>query len=288
MIENIGEIPGRNFADLTFGDGGHTDMILELMAHSIVGVDRDEETLKEYLRSGKFREDPRLQLIHAPFSEFATQDSTERFDGILLDLGVSTRQLLSPDRGFSFSGENALDMRMDRSANSPTALEALKKASINDIVEQLEFADVKKPHKVAREIKDRLQAGRLNTTADLAEIGGGGSRARHPSTQLFMGIRLLVNQEFSEISLAVPALIDKLTPNGRLLVITFHSSEDRLIKRILASLSGKCVCDSPVCQCPKIERARPLFDKPLTPSRAEQRSNPRSRSAKLRGVMRVD
>lgn len=287
VIEFIGKISDSVVADLTFGEGGHTDAFLDKGAAQVLGVDRDRETLSAYLSHGKYRDDGRLRLIHSTFSEFAQSDSPELFDAILLDLGVSTQQLLTPERGFSFKGDNELDMRMDRSETEPNAISSLQRAPLSKIIECLEIADVKKPHKVAREIKARVMAGDLVTTADLAALAGGGNSLRHPATRLFMGIRILVNREFEQISQAIPKLIERLKPGGRLMVITFHSAEDRLVKRIFTGLSGKCNCSEAVCQCSKVQRVIPLTPKPLSPSREEQRINPRSRSAKLRAVMRA-
>ena len=288
VTDYMGSLRGGRFADLTFGEGGHTEILLDGGAARVIAVDRDLEAIEHYREQGRFRSDPRLSLHHAPFSTFSTLFSDEHFDGILLDLGVSTRQLLTPERGFSFLGEAALDMRMDRSDCNPVAPEVIRTAPLADIAHHLEIAGVRRPDRVAKLLKDQAINGLLRSTQDLSNLARGAHDKGHPATQLFLGVRLLVNRELDEISSTLPALVDRVHPGGRIVVITFHSTEDRLVKRSFASLSGKCICESVFCDCPRIQRVTILTPKPIIPTREETYTNRRARSAKLRAVMRIE
>lgn len=287
IVENIGEINGGCFLDLTFGEGGHSEKLLSGGARSVVGLDRDREAILRYQEQGTCRSDARLTLIHSAFSKVSAVVPPQKFDGILIDLGVSTHQILHPERGFTFNGESFLDMRMDRSPDNLDASEAIRCASEAEVAHCLDLAGVRKAMKVARLLKEIARSRERLTPADLRGLGQARSSGRNPATQLFLGIRLLVNQEFLEISSGIPRLIDYLRPGGRLLILTFHSAEDRVVKRTLTFLSGGCVCEAPVCLCPKTRLVTALFKKPLQPQRSEIRINPRSRSAKLRGVVRM-
>ncbi len=287
VLENIGVIEGNSFLDLTFGEGGHSHALLRNGASRVVGVDRDQEAIQSYQHAGEFRLDQRLKLIHTSFSKVSEYLTSTQFDGMLLDLGVSTRQLLEPDRGFSFRGDQFLDMRMDRSSGIPAATAAIRNASLRELSESLDIAGVKKAPKVAAALKELAASREQLKPSDLASLGNSRDSKRHPATQLYLGIRLLVNREFEEISQGIPQLLKLLKPGGRLLIITFHSAEDRLVKRLLATLAGKCICEGPICQCSKIRNVAPIFPKPIQAQRLETRVNPRSRSAKLRGVFRI-
>lgn len=286
VIENIGPIEGHSFADLTFGEGGHSETLLDRGASVVIGIDRDREALDRYRQDGRFKEDHRLQLRHLSFSSFVANEEHARFDGVLMDLGVSTRQLLSPERGFSFCEDAPLDMRMDRSPSCPNAIEKLRESPLLEITKYLKLAGIRSPHKVARKLKEKVMREEINSTFDLSQLGRLNRPGRHPATNLFLAVRLLVNEEFDEIKVLAQVL-RIVKPGGKLLVLTFHSAEDRLVKKQLAMLSGKCVCEDPICRCSRIAMAKPLFSKPLVPSRHEVRMNPRARSAKLRGVSRL-
>lgn len=276
----------RDIADFTFGEAGHTDAFLDAGARRVVGLDRDRETLERYQRSGKYKDDPRLMLVHTPFSEWSEVAGTDRFHGILVDLGVSTRQLLEDDRGFSFSRSGPLDMRMDRT-DGPTLAEKLETAEPEELEEALrDNADLPQARAIARAILEAYQVRGVRDTVGLASAvarfrGGGKS---HPATAIFMALRMWVNDELGQTRRGLEAAYRSLHPGGRLAVLTFHSTEDRLVKRLFGKWAGRCVCDAAPCLCPRIERAELVLRKPAVPDDEELRRNPRARSAKLRCV----
>lgn len=276
----------RSIADLTFGEGGHSDAFLDAGARRVVATDRDRETLERYRRAGKYRDDPRLTLVHTPFSRWGEVAGGELFDGILVDLGVSTRQLLDEERGFSFSRPGPLDMRMDRS-EGPTLAEKLESAEVEELEEALrENADLPQARSIARALLDAYHRRGARDTVALAgavsRFRGGGKT--HPATVIFLALRMWVNDELGETRAGLEAAYHSLRPGGKLAVLTFHSTEDRFVKRLFAKWAGKCVCDASPCRCPRIAYAEPCFRKPLVPTDAELAANPRARSAKLRAV----
>lgn len=290
IIENIKVTPGGRYADMTFGEAGHSDQLLDLGVAEVWGNDRDKETLDRYRATGKYAADPRLTLHHGTFAEFVTFAEGKglggTFDGILLDLGVSTRQLLDEKRGFSFRGKGPLDMRMDQTRGE-TLKEWLENQSEEAIAQALfDYGDIAKGKILAREIKKSLQQGTLNTTEDLAGLVHGGGK-KHPATQLFMALRMAVNRELYEIETSLVKLLGLLKGGGRMGVITFHSIEDRLVKRIFKRLAGQCVCGEMICRCDLQSLITWVNKKPLEPTREEQRDNRRSRSAKLRCVEKI-
>jgi 16S rRNA (cytosine1402-N4)-methyltransferase len=273
---------GGRYADLTFGEGGHTEAILARGASHVSALDRDEEALDLYRKSGALRDNPRLVLLHGRLSAFSPP-SGEHYDGILVDLGVSTRQLLKPERGFSFQQPGPLDMRMDPSAER-TLERALSEISEEELALALEAVEGRPGTKMARRILQAWKAGQIRNTSDLARLAGPKREKRHPATALFLALRILVNDELTEIETGLPRLIDFLVPGGRLAVISFHSTEDRLVKRIFLRLAGRCICEERICICPRETKVSLVTRKPLVASAAELAANPRARSAKLRCV----
>jgi len=286
-IDFINILPGGTYADLTFGEGGHTEAMLGAGASRVWGIDRDPTAIDTYLREGSLRKDPRLKLKHQRFSEFISQAQPNLFDGVLIDLGVSTRQLISPERGFTFQNAGPLDMRMDQKDGRTLeeVLEGLTQDQLADIL--YKNADLKNSRLLARKILSAYKDGHLKTTEDLAACFGPKMSKTHPATVPFMALRMAVNQELEEIEKAFSLLLNCLRPQGRLVVITFHSTEDRLVKTIMKRWAGKCVCQELICQCKKEGRVKLLTQNPLVPSEEEQRLNPRSRSAKLRCIEKI-
>lgn len=275
------------YADFTFGEGGHTGELLKRGAGQVWGFDRDILTLERYQKEGTFREDPRLRLLHTRYSNFSAVLPPEGVDGILIDLGVSTRQLLEPERGFSFMQEGPLDMRMN-TTEGPTLKEFLSELEEEDLAEVLwRNTDIKHSHSIARKILARLHEGKLNTTLDLAAVMGPKRGPLHPATTLFLALRMGLNEELKEIEETLPSVLPFLKPGGRLVVLTFHSTEDRLVKRIFNRLAGKCICEEPICRCPRVEKVEILTKKPVEASPEEISENPRARSAKLRCVEKI-
>ncbi|MFM8314404.1 MAG: 16S rRNA (cytosine(1402)-N(4))-methyltransferase RsmH [Deltaproteobacteria bacterium] len=276
------------YADLTFGEAGHSDAFLERGIKFLVGNDRDKSTLDRYRSQGKFKDDPRLRLVEGPFSEFVAKTQDLMFDGILVDLGVSTRQLLEAERGFSLMKPGPLDMRMNPGVGEPLSA-WLQHLTEEELADQLYYnAELRDSRRLAKKIMRAYREGKLTHTVELAQLAGPKIPGKsHPATALFTALRMMVNQEREEMETAIPQLIDRLKPGGRLLVITFHSTEDRIIKKMFLKAAGRCVCSEPICRCPKSSSVRLITKKPVEASHQELEENPRARSAKLRCVEKI-
>ncbi len=278
----------RRLCDATFGCGGHAEAFLEAGAE-VVGLDCDSSTLAQYGEVGKERQNKKLTLHHGSFSDPETWQALGAFDGICLDLGTSLYQLRTPERGLSFQLEGPLDMRLD-GTQGPTLADILATISVSDLGHALrENADLKQSFKVARHIKEAWKKGRLKTTLDLARMVPmrPGSRL-HPATHLFLGLRMLVNQELSVLTSGLAQCVTALKPGGRICVITFHSSEDRTAKRVLQRLAGMCQCPLQPCMRTHSKKIRPVFQRALRPTEDEVQHNPQMRSAQLRCYEKQD
>ena len=277
--------------DATFGGGGHSRRILEELwpEGSLVGIDRDPDAAG---RASGLVQDPRFEFVAAAFDEalWAMVEKGRRADAILFDLGLSSFQVDEPERGFSYVNEGPLDMRMDpRSGMS--AAEYLNTVEVGELARVLsEYGDVPRgeARRVAREVVRRRP---LVVTTDLYEAVraavGWKERGGNPANKIFQAVRIRVNDELGGLGRALEASERLLEPGGKLVVITFHSGEDRLVKRFISEREGRCVCppELPVCVC----GARPVFRRGVvqTPSAREVEENPRSASARLRSAIRT-
>lgn len=291
-IEWLAPERGGLFVDCTVGLGGHSEAILQASPDArVLGVDRDEAALR-LARKRLAEFGGRFHAVHADFRELTrvlarTKVGTPH--GILADLGVSSLQLDSPSRGFSFRHNAPLDMRMD-TASGETAAELLGRLSEVEIARLIfEYGEERHSRRIARQIVKRREAGEpVQTTADLAQLVeraiGGKQRRIHPATRTFQALRIAVNRELEGLDQFIADAIDALEPHGRLAVISFHSLEDRIIKRTLLRLSGRCQCPPrlPRCECGAHKAVAILTRRPVTPDEAEVAGNPRARSAKLR------
>jgi 16S rRNA (cytosine1402-N4)-methyltransferase len=263
--------------------GGHAELLLERGGDEVrlLGMDRDPAALAHArIRLSRFGD--RVLLEHADFRHLqavARENGVGNVQSILLDLGVSSSQLAAPERGFSFGTEAPLDMRFDPS-RGPTAarlLETLSEAELARVI--FEYGDEPHARRIAREIVTRRRRRPLRTTVDLvAAVKAAVPRrawpsGRHVATRTFQAVRMAVNEELPALEEALPAAAGLLAPGGRLGVISFHSGEDRIVKRAFRSMAG-----GPYAL---------LEPAPVTPSREERRANPRCRSAKLRVLERV-
>jgi 16S rRNA (cytosine1402-N4)-methyltransferase len=290
---------GSIIVDGTVGGGGHAAAILELTAPAglLVALDRDEEALAAARR----RLEPfgaRVRLIHASFrslTEVLAKLGIARVDGVLLDLGVSSPQLDRPERGFRFdgAGEAPLDMRMERSEPT-TAAKLLATLS----AEQLErcfrdYGELPGARKLARAIVQMRHRAPPRRAADLlaliAETRVGGGRRHHPATLVFQALRIAVNDEIRALEEGLEAAIEALRPGCRVVVIAYHSLEDRIVKNRFRDAAKGCSCPpgSPVCVCSGTRRLRVLTKRPVRPDAEEIRANPRARSARLRAAERI-
>lgn len=293
--------PGSRVVDGTVGGGGHAEAILQAIAPSgtLIGLDVDEEALAACAaRLARFGD--RVHLERASFRELERvleARGVASVDAVLLDLGVSSRQLDAPQRGFRFAEESAdvtaLDMRMD--GRSPrTAARLLAETPPEELERWFrEYGELPGARRLAEAIVDARRRAPLRTVSDLlavvarARVGGG--RKHHPATLVFQALRIAVNDELAALEEGLAAAIGALAPGGRLAVIAYHSLEDRIVKQRLRAEARGCVCPprQPVCTCGRSPRLRLLGRRALRPSDAEVRTNPRARSARLRAAERL-
>jgi len=286
------------YVDATFGRGGHTKMMLEILSPSakVLGLDRDPDAI--VVGKALAEADPRFSIAYTDFAAIADAVAEQGWDevsGIGFDLGVSSPQLDEADRGFSFMKEGPLDMRMDFDSGQPL----IKKLAH---VSEAELADVIRTHggerfagRIARVILERLHQGTLNTTRDLEDICFHATPkkmrhgAAHPATRTFQALRIWVNDEMNQIDQAVSAAMKLLKVGGRLAIISFHSGEDRRIRDLIEAEVRGCVCPSnfPICACGRKPSMRWLQKKPVRATEAEMDANPRSRSAMLRVAEKI-
>ena len=299
VLEFLEPHPGGVYLDGTLGGGGHSGLILERCAPggTLVGVDQDREALQAAgQRLAKFGTSARL--VHGNFGEIEQHLNglgISALDGFLLDLGVSSHQLDSVARGFSFQQDAPLDMRMNTSCGETAAdlLNDLPEAELERIIK--EYGEERWAKRIAAFIVAARRETPLETTLQLVDIiKGAVPKAKwderiHPATRTFQAIRIAVNRELESLEKGLRAALDRLKPGGRGVVISFHSLEDRIVKHIFREYATGCTCprNFPVCACNKTPRVRVLTGKPVTASTQEIEANPRSRSAKLRAVVKL-
>ena len=282
---------GETVVDATFGGGGHASRILEKLDPDgrLVGIDRDPQAVEQ--ASGLLR-DRRFEFVSGAYDEVLWRMVEEdgRVDAVLFDLGLSSFQIDEPGRGFSYTREGPLDMRMDP-RSGVSAAEFLNGVEVEDLARVLTvYGDVPRGEagRVAREVARRRP---LETTTDLYEAVraalGWAERSGNPAKRIFQAVRVRVNDELGGLQRALAATERLLTPGGRLVAITFHSGEDRIVKRFISEREGRCVCppELPVCVC----GANPVFRRGAVrqPSEREVEENPRSASARLRVAIRT-
>jgi len=281
--------PGGTYVDCTLGGGGHSQLICErLTTGRLIGIDRDEAAISaasERINSKNFT------AVHGNFHDLPSiLDSLgiTTVHGILIDLGVSSHQIDTPERGFSFLRNGPLDMRMD--VNSPlTAAEIVNTRDEKELVKIFfEYGEERYSRRIARAIAGRREISPIETTLQLAEIIETAVpktfSGPHPAMRTFMALRIAVNNELSPLESLLRNATNFLQKGGRIAVITFHSLEDRIVKTTFANLANPCDCprDIPYCVCGKTPSLRVLTRKPTLPSPEEISENTRSHSAKLR------
>ncbi|HLI52379.1 MAG TPA: 16S rRNA (cytosine(1402)-N(4))-methyltransferase RsmH [Thermomicrobiaceae bacterium] len=299
-IELLSVRPGGSYLDATFGGGGHTQAILDRSAPSglVVALDADPKAI-ERADALAARYPGRLIPRQGNFSDMAdlsrswmTED--DKFDGILMDLGLSSLQLDDDARGFSFRSDAPLDMRFDPSSDR-TAAYLVNSLSSDELSTLLfEYGEEPQARRIARAIVARREQQPIATAHDLAELieqatGGRHGRKIHPATRTFQALRIAVNDELEALKAGLAAAIELLRPTGRLAVISFHSLEDRIVKQAFRQEARDCICPpgTPICICGHEARLKLVTTKPLRPTEHEARANPRSRSARLRVAERL-
>lgn len=282
------------YADGTLGGGGHSGAMLEASGGTatLYGIDRDENAIAA--ATARLEQYPGFHAIHGNFHDakaLLSQAGAPPLDGALLDLGVSSPQLDQAERGFSYHEDAPLDMRMDRSQGM-TAADLLAEVSEGELTRILrEYGEEKWAARIARFVVERRQTQPLRTTQDLVRMVDAAIPKAvrrkddgHPARRTFQAVRIAVNDELDPLDRALEDFVDCLKPGGRLLVITFHSLEDRLTKRCFQRLQNPCVCPpkAPVCTCGRKPKVRILARGAVPPTAEEIARNPRARSAKLR------
>jgi 16S rRNA (cytosine1402-N4)-methyltransferase len=292
---------GSSVADCTVGGGGHAERILETTSPDgrLLGLDADRAAIAEASRHlARFGD--RVELRQANFSallDVATAAAFVPLDAVLFDLGLSSYQLADPQRGFSFASESAPDMRFDEEAGL-SALDLIDSTTERELAGILStFGEERRAGRVAKAILAARQAGRLVSAADLAQVVASamGSRGRadvgrlHPATRTFQALRIAVNRELEVLGSGLAGALAALRPGGRLAVISYHSGEDRIVKRFMARESRDCVEDPlpPVCTCGHRAQLRLVTKGVVTPTESEVGRNRRARSARLRVAEKV-
>jgi 16S rRNA (cytosine1402-N4)-methyltransferase len=289
--------PGKRFLDGTVGGGGHSENLLIESSPDgqVLGLDRDAEAIAA-ARQRLERFDQRFIARQESFAnarEVLAELGWDRVDGVVLDLGVSSHQIDSPERGFSFRAQARLDMRMDR--RQAFDAEGFLCASSATELEQIfrDYGEEPKARRIAQAIVAARKEKPIRTTTDLVavveRVKGRGRRDYHPATQIFQALRIAVNQELRQLESFFDSGYETLLPGGRMAVVSFHSLEDRIVKTAFRKWSRACLCPPRMlsCQCGWSQKARLLTKKPIAPSAEEIAANPRARSAKLRAVERI-
>ena len=299
VIQALRVTPGGRYIDGTVGGGGHARRILELTAPDgrLLGIDRDPRALAAAGEAlGEFG--ARVDLRHGNFSELDRLARSAGYfpaDGVLLDLGVSSPQLDEPERGFSYQQDAPLDMRMDP-GSGPRARDLVNELSEAELARVIgEYGEERWASRIAAFIARRRGEAPIETTGELVEVikaavpAGARRSGPHPARRTFQALRIATNDELGALREGLRAAVAALAPGGRLVVISFHSLEDRIVKQSFAALARGCTCppEAPVCTCGQRPSLRLVGRKPVQASAREAERNPRARSAKLRAAERL-
>jgi 16S rRNA (cytosine1402-N4)-methyltransferase len=290
--------PGETIVDCTFGAGGHSTLLAARLRGDgkLIAIDRDP-TVAPYFERLRRSTSAKVRLLHGEFSQVLGQLAANHVqaDAILLDLGVSSMQLDRPERGFSYAADAELDMRMDPSAEL-TARDVVNEHAERDLAEIFRrYGEERYARQIARAIVRRRTKQPFERTGDLVEVVKQAIPAParfgegHPAKRVFQALRIEVNDELGSLERALPAGLEMLRPGGRLAVISFHSLEDRIVKRFLRAEEHGCTCppEFPVCACGASPTLRATPRRAIRPSPAEIARNPRSQSARLRVAVKL-
>ena len=298
VLDALAPKPGSTLIDCTFGAGGHSGLLAARLRGDgkLIAIDRDP-TVAPYFERLRRSTAAKVRLLHGEFSTVLAQlaENGVQADGILLDLGVSSMQIDRPERGFSYSVDAALDMRMDTTQDL-SAREIVNEWPERELVSIFRrYGEERYAKQIARAIERRRKEQPFERTGELvdtikaaipapARFGEG-----HPAKRVFQALRIAVNDELASLEVALPAVLEMLRPGGRMAVISFHSLEDRIVKQFLREKERGCTCppDFPVCVCGHEPELRAIQRRPIKPSEAEIALNPRASSARLRAAIKA-
>ena len=280
---------GESYFDGTAGYGGHARRVIEKVGPKgqVILVDRDQRAVKHL--AGEFSSQTNVKVLNEDYFSAAAKlvRQNNAFDMVLLDLGVSSPQLDTSERGFSFKEDGPLDMRMDENAPKTAAdlVNGLKEKELADLI--YKYGEDRKSRRIASAI---VKSRPIATTAKLADVVAaavGRNEDIHPATRTFQALRIAVNEELEQVANALPLLVQLLNPGGRIAVISFHSLEDRLVKEFFRREARDCICPpkQPICTCGHIASLKLLNRKPIAGT--QDAFNPRARSAKLRAAVKL-
>jgi 16S rRNA (cytosine1402-N4)-methyltransferase len=295
-IDALLTAPDGVYVDGTYGRGGHSRLLLARLGAQgrLMALDRDPHAVAAATRGDERIEDARFSMHHTAFARMAptlAAAGVAQVHGVLLDLGVSSPQIDDPERGFSFRFDGPLDMRMD-TTRGESALEFLARAEVQQLADVIrDYGEERFALPVARAIVARREAGRpVQTTTDLVEVVSGAVKTREggqsPATRTFQALRIFVNAELDELEQVLAAALELLLPGGRLVVISFHSLEDRIVKTFMARESKQVFDRRAPFAAPQAMRLQVIAR--IKPSEHEVRSNPRARSAVMRVAQRTE
>ncbi len=289
-VDGLNINPNGIYVDGTAGGGGHSAEILSrLSSGKLISIDQDPDAICTVKQ--RFKDNENSIIIKGNFSdmkELLSERCIRQVDGVLLDIGVSSHQLDTPERGFSFHEDAPLDMRMSQAGNTAADLvNTLPQSELSRII--FNYGEEKYANSIAKAIVNAREEQKIETTFQLAEIIRNSvpekvRRAGHPARKTFQALRIEVNHELDALKKGIEDAFELLSVGGRLAIITFHSLEDRIVKQSMASFCQGCTCpkDFPVCVCGKKPRAKLITRKPIVANDQELSANPRARSAKLR------
>ena len=296
-IDSLNIRPDGQYIDGTLGGGGHSEAILQkLTTGTLLSIDQDPDAIRA--AGERLKHYPNSRIVRGNFSrmdELAREQGIEEADGILLDIGVSSYQLDTPERGFSYHNDAPLDMRMSREgATAADLVNTLSQQELADII--FRYGEDKNANRIASGICRAREQSPIETTGQLAEIIKSSVPAAvrreqgHPARKAFQALRIAVNGELDRLQEGLEAGFSILKPGGRLAVITFHSLEDRIVKQQMNDWCQGCICpkDFPVCVCGRKPRGKLLYKRGLTPSPQELEENPRARSSRLRVIEKLE
>ncbi|BES65403.1 16S rRNA (cytosine(1402)-N(4))-methyltransferase RsmH [Gottschalkiaceae bacterium SANA] len=297
-IDGLNIKPDGLYVDGTMGGAGHTREIAKrLTTGRVIGVDQDPDAIRNAKEMG-IEDDGRICVVENNFKNIKIvlkRLGIEKIDGMILDLGVSSHQFDTTDRGFSYMYDAKLDMRMSQSGLSAwDIVNTYEESRLADVIFQ--YGEERYARRIARRIVERRQEATIDSTLALVEVirsamPGQALRSKiHPARRTFQALRIEVNNELGLLRQALENIVDVLKPGGRICVITFHSLEDRIVKETFKYMQQDCICpkEFPVCKCDKQQEVKIITRKPIIPSDAEIEGNRRSRSAKLRVAEKME